>query len=347
MNATAGRLVLVVALAVAGCTGSPTASDSDPSTQTASFDPAVHRIAFVSNRDDGIRRIYVAGADGGSVTRLTEGEAPAWSRDGRRIAYHRAKTGQTGDSFEMHVIDADGTQRRLAAGRDPDWSPDDRQLVFVGNDGIYVINADGSTLPRRLLGNEQPLPRDPLYDPSPHPNGYVNAPTWSPDGRRIAFERVDVSLELETTNTIYLMNADGSDPRPLVVGCPIEPPGRGAILCPTYSPAWSPDGTRVVVATYAHDGATGQFNRVLASLTTSGTTRRTVVSLDVVPADPDWSPDGRQVVFTRIRQQAATQARIFTVDLESGQARQLIPDAGSSPFANYGDGQPVWSRAGG
>src|SRR5688572_14171188 len=57
----------------------------------------------------GSEHIYLANADGSATARLTLGSGPAWSRDGRRIAFQRGR--------EVHVIDADGSNDiRLAAG---------------------------------------------------------------------------------------------------------------------------------------------------------------------------------------------------------------------------------------
>lgn len=73
---------------------------------------------------------------------------PAWSPDGKRIAFVSDRDG----NFEIYVMNADGTkQKRLttnaAADRNPAWSRDGRQIVFQSNrDGnldIFVMNAAG------------------------------------------------------------------------------------------------------------------------------------------------------------------------------------------------------------
>ena len=72
---------------------------------------------------------------------------------------------------QIYLMNANGTnQLRLATGCCFDWSPDGRRIAFV-NDGIYVINVDGTGL-RLLVTPNAPLCCD--LD-------------WSPDGRRIAF----------------------------------------------------------------------------------------------------------------------------------------------------------------
>jgi Tol biopolymer transport system component len=127
--------------------------DSDPV-----WSPDGRRIAFVSNW-----QVNVMNADGSGKRRLTrnggQNVAPAWSPNGRKIAYERrlgrVKYGPCSGcgralSFEVYVMNADGTMpRRLTRrGAQPLWSPNGRRIGFVserdGNAEIYVMNADGS-----------------------------------------------------------------------------------------------------------------------------------------------------------------------------------------------------------
>ena len=99
--------------------------------------------------------IYVASVDGSGVRNLTPKPvgaayaAPAWSPDGRKIAFTSERDGNS----EIYLMNADGSGQRsltlnLAYDGDPAWSPDGQKITFVSNrDGryaVYVMNADGS-----------------------------------------------------------------------------------------------------------------------------------------------------------------------------------------------------------
>jgi dipeptidyl aminopeptidase/acylaminoacyl peptidase len=135
-----------------------------------------------------------------------EAGAPAWSADGRRLAYVAPGPGGLTD---LYVADASGRRRaRLtrtpAASEDnPEWAPDGRRLVVERDGALLVVRADGSAERQLAVGRE---------------------PAWAPDGRRIAFAEDD----------LFVVNADGGTPRRLTT-----------LAGPESAPAWSPNGRRI------------------------------------------------------------------------------------------------------
>lgn len=224
--------------------------------------------------------------------------APAASPDGRRIVFARKGSCDT----ELYVIRSDGTHlRRLPGTRVgdelPAWSPDGRTLAFAGPHGVYTMRFDGTG--RRKI----------------FPHGSVLGVAWSPDGRRLAFTRT-TGTDLDLHASLYTMNSDGSDLRP-VVAHGIEP----------VTATWSPDGRRLAVA-----GMDGIY-----ALDANGTGLDRIVKEESVDVSMNaaWSPDGRTLAYD-------DQYGLRLVDVASHRRLRTIGDSSG------GYGVTVsWPRQGG
>jgi Tol biopolymer transport system component len=144
---------------------------------------------------------------------------------------------------------------------------------------IWTMNADGSN-PTQLTN--KPASSRYVYD---------SQPTWSPDGSKIAFRSIG---RHGYGNSIYLMNADGSNLQEVVVDFSgvREPPEIGSF-------DWSPDGGRFVFDAGGHGGVPEA--KLTTNLFTARVDGKDLVRLtndtEVMNGSPQWSPDGRTIVF--------------------------------------------------
>ena len=169
----------VYAQRVGGRNATPIVNDPQRDEGGPVFSPDGSLIAF--HESDALGGIFVAGATGESVRRLTDiGFDPAWSPDGRQIAFGTEEivdpASRMGDSF-VYVVDAAGGAPRKIVEADavqPSWSPSGQRLVYWSNTGgqrdIFTIAATG--------GTRVPVTQDAAID---------WAPVWSPDGRSVYF----------------------------------------------------------------------------------------------------------------------------------------------------------------
>ena len=268
------------------------------------------KIAFVSTRD-GDSEIYVVDGDGRNLRRVTVNpnvdRLPAWSPDGKKIAFVSNRNNVNKDHKQIWVIDADGKNPiRLTDGlvdSYPDWSPDGMKIVYdahlhpeehhVAPAGITVMDADGNN--KRLLTPE-----------GAHPS-------WSPDGKRIAF----IST-VGVINHVFVMDADGGNRTQLTHD-----------FVRKRLPSWSHDGKRI-----AYVG-----NNVIWVVDSDGENPRQL-TWHVTESHPTWSPDSESIAFTSFYRDPEI-IGIYTVDVTNGAVDALLGDP------DFGIYHPDWLYPGG
>jgi Tol biopolymer transport system component len=292
-------------------------------------------MAYGSNRtgsqfsDD----IYVSPLDTETPLQLTFRRAddgqPAWSPDGRRLAF---KTAQFG-SNQLAVINADGSGEtlltrtfRFSEGQ-PAWSPDATKLLYrrtpenplVQNGDTWVLDIAGSAAD----------PTQPVTQPVLLRTGDERYPSYSPDGTQIAF-RGDLDLaEPSGDEEIYVMNADGTDVRQLTSNADFD-----------SAPSWSPDGTRILferapAGTFT-PGTEAQEKDIYV-MRADGTQVRRLTDSPGLDEGPEFSPDGTKIAFSSARD---GQQEIYVMNADGSNPRRLTdnpardesPDWQALPF---------------
>jgi TolB protein len=177
---------------------------------------------------------------------------------------------------------------------------------------IFTIRPDGS-------GEKQ------LTDP---PAGTIDDhPDWSPDGKRIAFERCDFVDPCR----VFTVAAAGGRPRQVAPRCELGP------ICDLAAPAWTPDGR--LVATLAQGRERRHPNTGEAWIQQSAIvlfdldkgTQRTVLERPDWTGDagtPAFSPDGHSVLYRRWnswRTRPADRQAMFIVEFDGTANRRLTP----------------------
>ena len=228
---------------------------------------------------------------------------------------------------EIYVMDIDGNnQRNLTNHPDkdwsPSWSPDGKRIVFRSNrDGhvvnnipayeIYVMDTDG--------GNLQNLTNNPNNDSSP---------SWSPDGKRIAFaswdgEFIDFVVDFE----IYVMDTDGGNLQNLT-----NNPNDDRY------PSWSPDGERIVFVSQRPGHFKGEFGITseIYVMDADGGNQQRLTENRQNDRSPSWSPDGERIAFSSDRKGDFENFEIYVMDTDGGNQQKLTNNRGD-------DRSPSWS----
>ena len=245
------------------------------------WSPDGRYLAFLSNRDDPREsdQVWLLDRAGGEPERLTNlpggVSALAWSPDGRRLALVASDPDPTwrapGDSSTRApapiVID-----RFQAKQDETGW-------LTARRDHLYLYDVAGRTTTQLLAGEYDEL-----------------SPSWSPDGRSLAFvSRRRPDFDRSDNFDLYVVAAEpGAEPRQLTTFA-------GADMNPDWgnrAPSWSPDGRLIA---YVQGGPLGLIyyggQKVAVVPAAGGEARVLTPTLDRNVLSPTFSPDGGSVLF--------------------------------------------------
>ena len=191
-------------------------------------------------------------------------------------------------------------------------TPEKTQIAFRtrrnGLSEIFLMDIDGKNLQNLTKG----IAED-------------GDPTWSPDGKRIAF------WSKRGNGGIYVMDADGKNIRLLTDHPEIA-----------IGPAWSPDGQKI--AFWARPPGIASDIYVMDA---DGGNVHPLTDNPASDTDPAWSPDGKQIAFRSTRAGGG----IYVMDADGGNVRRLTffeedqlpawsPDSKRIAFTSLRDANP-------
>jgi len=220
---------------------------------------------------------------------------PAWSPDGTQIAFVSDRKGNP----DIFVMNSDGSQVKQltsnpfaelysnfgnAADNGPTWSPDSKRIAFIsGRDNtlrsyvdtdIFIMDRDGHNVVK--------------WD-GPQLGRVVIFPAWDPSGCCLAYSESTHPGNLNTdAYSIYRAEVVSSFPRRLTKD-----------EATNFTPAWSPDGRRIVFATNRND----DFDLYVMDYDGSNLTRLTNAP-GISEIEPAWSPDGERIAFVAAQKKA-------------------------------------------
>ncbi|MFC1956753.1 TolB family protein [Chloroflexota bacterium] len=213
--------------------------------------------------------------DGAVFRRITDNNLldtyPVWSPDGTQLAFLSWRN----KDLDIYVMDSDGSNQRMlydSGGHDADIDWVGRSIVFTSGSRIWIMQDDG-TAPVQIT------------DP-PHAGVWGNAnlpfgdydPRLSPDGREIAFERLEDDASPHGNYNIFVVNADGSSETRLTD----SGYSQGIV-------SWANSKTRLVYVVAAI-GSEGKYDIYMMNSDGSNNTN----------INPDYFPPGFFVPFTCI-----------------------------------------------
>ncbi len=220
------------------------------------WEPDSKALAFFSDcaSESGQDDLYLSRLDGSPARRITQLEGyvhePAFSPDGSKIAFLYVKgatrpagalaamkpwSGVIGeDNVEVQrvaVADANATSPEAATEVTPanlhayefDWSPDSKSLAYIAADPPGENNWWVARLYTQALDAEPKAVLAPAEVPGPLHGLQIAVPRWSPDGQTIAFIGGLMSDQGSTGGDVWIVPADGGEPRDLTSKRPTSP----------------------------------------------------------------------------------------------------------------------------
>jgi TolB protein len=259
------------------------------------------KIVFVSGKS-GLKEIYQCDFDGEGLQQVTNlrsiSLSPVLSPDGSYLAYTSYSSGRPTLYIRSMSDSKVSSVSKSGVSVDPSWRNGAEvatTLSFEGDQEIYLVRPDGG-IARRLTNSR----------------GIDVSPTFSPDGRQMAFVSARNGLP-----QIFILDVQSGLTKRLTFS------GRY-----NTQPSWSPSGDKIAYTTWEKSG---EINIFVINADGSGLKRLTGGARE--NESPSWSPDGSMIVFTSNRQGGK---KLYVMSSNGENQRRLLQMDGDQM-------QPSWS----
>lgn len=246
-----------------------------------------------------------SGGGGGATTTTL----PAAVFGPNRIAY----TNSSGQAF---TVNPDGTDPRFVAdsGYHPAWAPSHAALALV----------DGQS-PGGILSYVAPTGARYALTPAPSESTEGDSrPTWSPDGLRLAFSRIDFGGS-DGYSSIWVINKDGGNAQRI-----------STAGCITSDPTWSPNGTHIAFWSSRDHCTSGDIGAYELYVMRSDGSNIRKLGTATNSGAPAFSPDGTKIAFSTDRD---GNFEIYVMNADGTNQSRITTTSGE-------DTDPTWSPDG-
>ena len=312
-----------------------------------------------------VSNVWIVSTAGGDPLQVTQGghdSSPAWSPDGKTLAFLSGRDGTS----QVYLLPLDGGEAKkltqLSTGADLfRWSPDGKTIAFVS--GVYPDCKDDECNRKRDEEKEKSkvkariydhllyrhwdhwfegkrnhlfvIPADGSapakdlipgadYDVPPDQRGGVGDFGFSPDSQELCFTAVTDKVEATSTNgDLFLVPASGGEPRRITSN-----PGFDG------NPVYSPDGRYIAYHAQLTAGYESDRWRVMLFDRQSGKSENLSEAFDRSANELAWSPDSRTIYFLAENE---TLQPVYAMEARAGATPKKLLDGFNAAFGFSAD----------
>jgi dipeptidyl aminopeptidase/acylaminoacyl peptidase len=314
-----------------------------------------------------VTNVWIVKTSGGTPVQVTQGgrdNSPAWSPDGKTLAFLSARDGNS----QIYQLSMDGGEAKkltqLSTGADLfHWSPDGKTIVFTSS--VYPDCKDDACNEKRDADTEKSKVKARIYDhllyrhwdhwsegkrshlfvvpvdssaPSRDltagadydvPPGERSGPgdfNFSPDSKELCFTAVTDKMEAISTNAdLFLVSVSGGEAKRITTQQGFD-----------GNPVYSPDGRYIAYHAQLTPGYEADKWRVMLYDRQTGKNENLSESFDRSATDLTWSPDSKAIYFLAENE---TLQPIYSMEARASSKPKKLVDGFNAEFALSGDGK--------